>query len=131
MLCGITQEELFASFQFESSNLMMISCISVSGYYLFHERLRITGSCTSRTLVRVLVSKRYGCVAGSSSAYVGRSLGLKRSLVTQVVMKRLIKAKFIRLSFCFRLLFFKSAYKILYHHLLKLDLILLTSTILL
>lgn len=47
-------------------------------------------------------------MAGSSSACVGGSLGLKRSLVTQVVMEksRFIKAEFIRLSFGFWLLFF-------------------------
>lgn len=32
VLCGITQEELFASFEFESSNFMIKSCISVRGY---------------------------------------------------------------------------------------------------
>lgn len=68
-------------------------------------------------------------MAGSSSACVGGSLGLKRSLVTQVVMEksRFIKAEFIRLSFGFWLLVFKSACKILYRHLLKLDLISLKS----
>ena len=62
-------------------------------------------------------------------ACVGRSLGLKRSLVTQVVMEKsgFIKAEFIRLSFGFWLLSFKSACKILYWHLLKLDLISLKS----
>lgn len=114
VLCGITQEELFHDKVLYFSQRILIISQKTWIYWILYKR---------KTLV--LVSKRYGWVAGSSSACVGGSLGLKRSLVTQVVMEksRFIKAEFIRLSFGFWLLFFKSTCKILYRHLLKLDLI--------